>query len=312
MISNYSFQDILLLMAFLVCGSLANAQLPNEKFGKPSKQEWEFTNWDATHPADAIILCKTIKVTYELPNDLYIIGQEDHESLPDGHPDFGTNQNYENDILVQYEVRLRTKILKPEGARHANIDILYYDAVDDKFMTGDEVADLSIKIFTKDEKGKVRKKSIATNAFDKERVNDNYMVMHVVVPDVQAGSIIEYEYKVNSFRNNFLYDWAFQECIPMVHTKYDVDVPVILQFKMDVPTSKLVNTSYKQGRIIYDANRRDFKRAKSCPTNHYIITGDYILPSDVTDPDMKMSTSRISYANAPAYIPEGWTHLKIK
>jgi hypothetical protein len=39
---------------------VANAQLPNEKFGKPSSMEWEFNGWGEAVNADAIILCKTM------------------------------------------------------------------------------------------------------------------------------------------------------------------------------------------------------------------------------------------------------------
>lgn len=38
-IYDYTYRKLFLLAAFLICGGLANAQLPNEKFGKPSKEE---------------------------------------------------------------------------------------------------------------------------------------------------------------------------------------------------------------------------------------------------------------------------------
>ena len=63
---NLSFRKLLLLVAFYACGSMANAQLPNEKFGKPSNLEWEYIGWGDAVDADAIVLCKTMNVTYEL------------------------------------------------------------------------------------------------------------------------------------------------------------------------------------------------------------------------------------------------------
>lgn len=53
---------ISLLFALAACGSIAYAQLPNEKFGKPSNLEWEYKGWGDAIDADAIILCKTMKV----------------------------------------------------------------------------------------------------------------------------------------------------------------------------------------------------------------------------------------------------------
>ena len=311
---NYCFQNILLLVAFLFCGNITNAQLPNDKFGKPSTEEWNFTGWDDAVDADAVILYKSMKVLYQLPAQLYVLGQEDPDGMPDNHPDFGESQNTENGVVVNYEFNLRTKILTPDGARHADIDITFYDAVNDKNFTSDELYDLKIKVFSKNEKGKVVKKSVSTKSFIKERLDDNYMVMHVVVPDVQPGDIIEYQYKVTSFRYTYLYNWMFQECIPTVRTRCDIEIPAFLQFNMNVPENDLVKWYAQPDHITYDANRRDMKKAKSCPSNHYYITGDNILPSSVTGRKLPQLTSRLVSSNdsSPAMMPESSTHLKIK
>ena len=39
---NTMFRKMFMLVAFAACAGIANAQLPNEKFGKPSKMEWDF------------------------------------------------------------------------------------------------------------------------------------------------------------------------------------------------------------------------------------------------------------------------------
>ena len=311
---NYTNWKLVLLVAFLICGSLANAQLPNEKFGKPSKQEWEFTGWDEAPDADAVVLCKTMTVSYRLPNQLYVIGQENGDALPDDSPDFGTSQNYEDGIMVDYEFKLRTKILKPDGVGHANIDIVYYDRVDDQFMTPDELSDLKIKVFTKNSKGKVEKRTVSTGSFVNERVNDYYKVMHVVVPDVQAGSIIEYQYKIASFRHTFLYDWTFQECIPTVYARCDMEIPSFMQFRTDIPTNKFIQTSVKPGHQLYDINRADMKKPKSCPTNRYKIVGSHIPAYDATGRSVAMFISRFLSPSeqGPALMPADRMHLKIK
>lgn len=309
----YTYQKLFFLAAFLICGSLANAQLPNEKFGKPSKEEWEFTGWDDAFDADAVVLCKTMTVSFRLPSQLSIIGQENGDALPDDSPDFGTSQTYEDGIMVDYEFKLRTKILKPDGVGHANIDIVYYDRVDDQFMTPDELSDLKIKVFTKNSKGKVEKRTVNADSFVKERVNDYYQVMHVVVPDVQAGSIIEYQYKITSFRHTFLYDWTFQECIPTVYARCDMEIPAFLQFRAEPPTSTLIQTSVKPGHQLYDINRADMKKPKSCPTNRYKIVGSHIPSYDATGRSVAMFTSRFLPPSdqGPALMPADRTHLKI-
>ena len=243
----------------------------------------------------------------------------------DNIDDFGKNQIDLENVLVKYEFKLRTKILKPEGAKHANIDITYFNVNDDVAISTDVLTNLKIRVFTKNDKGKVEKRNISPDGFVKERIDNNYMVMHVEVPDVDAGSIIEYQYNITSNRPSFLYDWSFQDCIPTVRSKCDIEIPAFLQFKMNVPINKLIQSSVEAGRLAYDTNRADLKRGKTCVTNHYKINGDYILPVDFglqesqSDGDAKKDiianfTSQISTPNIPlpAYMPEGVTHLKIK
>ena len=325
---NSTFLKLLFFIAFFVCGNIVNAQLPNEKFGKPSNMEWEFNGWGDAVNADAIILCKTMTVTYQLSDQVSNFDESDGEIGYDNLTNFGKNQIDDSNILVKYEVRLRTKILKPEGAKHANLDITYYDATDNLSMIADDLSDFKITVFTKNDKGKVEKRNVNTNSFVKERVDDNYMVMHVIVPDVQAGSIIEYKYNITSTRAAYLYDWVFQECIPTVRSKCDIDVPAILQFNMNAPINKLIKSSVEVGQLAYDSNRADLKRGKSCPTNHYKIVGDYILPEDyaqtnenntddknnATDNKIANFTSQLTKPEVtpPANMPEGYTHLKIK
>ena len=305
-----SFLKTLLPVLALVLGRVAKAQLPNEKFGKPSSMEWDFIGWREATDADAVILFKSMKVTYQLTDQVSNNSQDTGIDI-DNLQDFGKNQIDESNILVRYEFRLRTKILQPEGARHANIDITYYDTDNGKTDNNDELTDLKIRVFSKNKKGKVEKRSITANAFARERVDANYMVMHVTVPEVQAGDIIEYQYNISSTRPAFLYDWAFQECIPTLYSKCDIDIPAFMQFNINAPINKRIKSSVEAGRLAYDTNRPDMKKGKSCPTNHYVIVGDYILPEGEK---IAAFTSQIvtPHVTRPAYMPEGCTHLVVK
>ena len=322
---NLSFRKLFLLVAFFACGSLANAQLPNEKFGKPSNLEWEYVGWGDATDADAIILCKTMKVSYELTDQFGSMTENVTELNTDNMQFLGNNRIDESGIIVNYETKLRTKILKPEGAKHANIDITFCDGDLAKNNNNfDEMSDLKVMVFTKNEKGKVEKKKINTADFKKDRVDDNYVVLHVVVPDVQPGSIVEYSYKIRSPRASFIYDWAFQEDIPTLRSKCELEIPAFLKFNMNVPINNLIKSNVEAGMITYDTNRADMKAAKRCRTNHYTIVGDNILPEglalkhnqggNTTKEQVKIAnfTSQITEREQPAYLPKGVTHLKIK
>ena len=155
---NTMFRKMFMLVAFAACAGIANAQLPNEKFGKPSKMEWDFNGWGDAVNADAIILCKTMKVTYQLSDQMFNTNMSDQEISIDNLVDM-TNQIDDSNILVKYEIGLRTKILKPDGAKHANIDITYFSD-NDKISWYDDLQDLKIRVFTKNEKGKVEKRNV--------------------------------------------------------------------------------------------------------------------------------------------------------
>jgi len=316
---DFSFRKLVLFVSLFALAGWTNAQLPNEKFGKPSSMEWEFFGWGDALDEDALILCKTMKVTYKLSDQVANYNRSESSISSDNFTDFGKNQIDPNSILVKHEFRLRTKILKPEGARHANIDITYYDTDGGKSDYNDEITDLKIRIFTKNEKGKVVKTNVETKGFTRERLNENYVVLHCVVPDVQAGSIVEYQYDITSNRPAFLYDWVFQESIPTVFTKCDIDIPAILQFNMNVPIHKLIRSHVEVGRLAYDTNRPDMKKGKSCPTNHYTVIGEYIVPeghplkNNTTADKIAPFTSQIITPGItpPPALPAGSTHLKI-
>ena len=319
-------KKLLLAVAFLALAGMANAQLPNEKFGKPSDLEWDYIGWGDAVGADAIILCKTMKVAYQLSDQVFTNSQSSDVSY-DNLADFGKNEIDDSNILVRHEFRLRTKILKPEGARHANIDITYFNADNEKTFNHDEISDMKVTVFSKNEKGKVVKRKVSTANFVEERVDENYVVRHVVVPDVQAGSIVEYQYNITSTRPTFLYDWVFQEQIPTVRSACDIEIPAFLQFNMNVPINRLIKSSVEVGHLAYDTNRPDMKKGKTCVTNHYKISGDYILPlgqalthnqNGATDnaaaEEIGVFTSKIvkPQVTLPASMPKGSTHLRIK
>lgn len=309
MIMKTLFGKIALTLAFVACGATAMAQFPNEKFGKPSDMEWQYTGWKEAQGADAIVLCKIMNVNYELSDGFNSMINGEGDISSDNMRSLGHNGVDMEGTLVNYEVGLRTKILTAEGAKHANIDIVYQDGKEIKDDNIDEMLELKVRVFTKNEKGKVVKKNINTADFVKERVDDNYKVIHVVVPDVQPGSIIEYTYQVRSPRPAFIYDWTFRECIPVAYSKCDLNIPFQLQFNMNVPIDNHVKGSVVEGRLQYGENRHDMMKAKTVRTNHYTIVGTGIMPTD----NIAGFTSQLKGLDTlPEPLPAGTTHLSIK
>ena len=97
---------ICFLFALVACGSMAYAQLPNEKFGKPSDLEWEYKGWGDAIDADAIVLCKTMKVTYELTDQFGSMTENVTELNADNMQFLGNNRIDESGIIVNYGLRV--------------------------------------------------------------------------------------------------------------------------------------------------------------------------------------------------------------
>ena len=281
MIVQFFFNNMRYLLVFIVtflcCFSTAEAQSPNLKWGKPSQIEWDFVAWGEAPDVEAVILNRTMDVTYVISKSF---ADQSSGNLELSYSRAGMMGSNSNQVAsMTYENKLRIKILKDVGARYANIDIIYYEDSKDR-KEYDEIISPKVAVFSKNEKGKVSRRSIKAEGFSREAVNDYYKVLHVQIPDVKAGDIIEYQYFVTSSRVAFLYDFSFQEDIPVLYAKCDMDIPAFLQFDMKVPVHPLIKSKVERGTVRSEATMGDYQAPKTFATNHYIIEAHDILPKD--------------------------------
>jgi Domain of Unknown Function with PDB structure (DUF3857) len=66
--------------------------------------------------------------------------------------------------------------------------------------------------------------------FYTEKLNESVSVKKFAFPKLQEGSIIEYEYTIESSNLLELYPWYFQEAIPVRHSELIVNIPGILNY----------------------------------------------------------------------------------
>ena len=298
----------------------------NLKFGKPSQLDWSMVGWSETPDAEAVVLCKTLKVSYELTGSFTSYDQSTSEVSLDSYANSGMNKYIEEgNTTMTYETKMRTKILKEGGEKYANIDIIYFD--DKKVKAAyDEFKNFSVVVF-KNDNGKVKKVKCGKEIFKDERLNDFYMVRHVIVPDVHAGDIIEYQYDLYSKRVAFLYDWQVQEDdIPVMYSHCDMDIPLFLQFDMQVPIHPFVTSKVEEGLIFLPQEGSDLQAPKRCKTNHYTIEAKDMLPRSLdlqrrTEKDntaqVKASEGKIRavinvpYIVKPEFLPSGKYHIMV-
>ncbi|APQ16603.1 hypothetical protein BTR34_04315 [Maribacter hydrothermalis] len=162
-------------------------------------------------------------------------------------------------LITTYHAKV--KILKKDGFKYADIEIPLYKSKDRK----DKL--VSIKAITHNNQVK---HYIKKSDFFEEEVNDKWSQTNFTFPNVQEGSILEYEYEMQSpFYFNFT-GWNFQDDIPKVYSEFNARIPGNWHYnrslkgglKLDVNEAKIKKACF------------DFpgtKRATDCEELKYVI-----------------------------------------
>jgi hypothetical protein len=202
------------------------------------------TVYEDDKDAPAVVLCQLTTVGYTM--DFY---------------------NY----LVDYNVKTRIKVLKDEGKEYANVSIIYIDNMDEQFAQ-ENIEDFKAVAYNM-ENGKVKKTRIGMEKIYKERIDKDYMRAKIAIPQVKAGTVIEYEYKLHSNVFYHIYDWEAQKDIPVVYTNYRLEIPTIFIFNVETAGIQQLNSTVTQGVLNYQVASGDMAKKYQRYTNIYNCTG---------------------------------------
>jgi hypothetical protein len=233
----------LFLLAFCVLNALAQTSEPNLKWGKPTDEELNMTEYAADKDAKAVVLCHLTSVNYTM--DLY---------------------NY----LVDYQVKKRIKILKDEGKEYANISIPYIYNINEEY--GIESIESFKATAYNIVNGKVVKTKIGKEQIHSERVDEDYMLAKVAIPQAREGTVIEYEYTRHSNVFFHIFDWEAQEEIPVMFAQYRLEIPSIFIFNVETSGIQTLESSHSTGSLTYKIASDNMTRPSSCKTNIYLCT----------------------------------------
>ena len=175
------------------------------------------------------------------------------------------------DYLVDYKIKKRIKILKDEGKSYADISIPYISNLDEDNGT-ELIEDFKATAFNMVD-GKVVKTRIGKEKIHTERINEDYMLAKVAIPQVKAGTVIEYEFTRHSNVYYRIYDWDAQEDIPVVFAQYRLEIPSTLIFNVETSGFQMLQTSCSTGSLTYNTSSGQMTRTSSCKTNIYLCTG---------------------------------------
>lgn len=188
-------QLLLVILLGLILPPAFSQEPSKIKFGKLTPSDFEPTVYSVDSSASAVIIADI--------GSTEIVG------------------NQKGSFSLVFKNFRRARVLNKNGYDLADVEIRIYD-------DGRNEEDLvSLKAVTYNlENGKiVETKLDVKSAVFKDRISKNLVIKKFTFPNIKEGSIIEYEYKLNSDFIFNLQPWSFQGAYPRLWSEYNVSMP---------------------------------------------------------------------------------------
>ena len=143
----------------------------NCSYGKVGKSDMDMTDYPKDKSAEAVVISDVGSSFFEQTNDNF-------------------------DLI--YERTTRLKVFKEAGIKWASIEIPYYRQGD----IYEEVYDIEASTYNLTD-GMFTRTNLDLNSCHEEKLNEYWNLKKFAMPNVKAGSVIEYHYKV---RSQFLFN----------------------------------------------------------------------------------------------------------
>lgn len=238
----------LLLLFFLTVGFL---KAQNYTFGKVSDEEV----LEKIHPLDSSAVAA---VLYRLVNIRYEYSQS-------------------SGFSTITEVHERIKIYKKEGFNYATVSELLYSSD----SGGEKEVFRGLKAYTYNlQDGKLEESKLKSSDTFTEEVSKYYSREKFTLPNVKEGSVIEYEYSVNSPFYYNIDEIKLQFDIPIKKQKISVQIPEYFVFGPQIKGYLEVTpkASTKSGKITFNNKNRSSSGGFSGTTTTYSTSSvDYSI-----------------------------------
>ncbi len=208
------------LILYLLIPFFAFTQDAFPDFGKPTAEELRIKTCLFDPEADAVVL--------------------KHEAI--------SEFSWSGKIFTQHHFKI--KILKESAFDRANILIPFYSK--DNIETVEKIRG----VVTNNDGGTPEIHFLESGAIYTVKKNDHWSEVRLSMPSVQVGSIIEYYYINTILGVNNIEDWYFQKDIPVLVSKFELNVGKRLEFTYQIISSESnkVKTTKKDRTIIFEMN----------------------------------------------------------
>lgn len=204
---------------------------------------------------------------------------------------FKTGKTYfdttpEGYFMLVTEVKTKVKIYKKEGYKYATVEMPFYTGGKQVRLYFDDVATFNLV------GDKIEKTKLKSDGEFEEKVNENYSLKKITLPNVKEGSILEYRYTLKTPYFTFFPDWYFQYEIPVDHVEYDVRIPQYFTYRrflkgfvdIKVSSEDVVASAirrYNESKVVYKGD--NIKAIKEAPyvnnMENYVSMIQYELAS---------------------------------
>lgn len=204
---------------------------------------------------------------------------------------FKTGKTYfdttpEGYFMLVTEVKTKVKIYKKEGYKYATVEMPFYTGGKQVRLYFDDVATFNLV------GDKIEKTKLKSDGEFEEKVNENYSLKKITLPNVKEGSILEYRYTLKTPYFTFFPDWYFQYGIPVNHVEYDVRIPQYFTYRrflkgfvdIKVSSEDIVSSAirnYNESKVVYKGD--NIKAIKEAPyvnnMDNYVSMIQYELAS---------------------------------
>lgn len=189
-------KQLLFILLLVTAKLLAQNDHPCE-FGKIVRNDFEYTECPFDKDAEAVVLY-----------------------------DRGESSFIERDgFNVVFKRHVRIKILKDAGVEWAKVEIPYYQSNN----IYESIYDLEAVSYNF-ENGVAKRVDMDKSNCHVEKKSENWQVTKFAIPNVKAGTVIEYRYNIESQYVFNLRDWAFQWRIPVLFSEYSVSMIPFYQY----------------------------------------------------------------------------------
>lgn len=212
-------RNLLLLVLVLAVHSLM-AHERDFAFGKISAAEQALTVYDKDSTASAVVL-----------------------------NEFGTSRiGYRFDLTLRFEYHVRIKILNDQALDQAKVSIPLRRSDNNRFET---LSDLEAATYYIDADGGLREAKLDKKQVFKRNKSAYFDEVSFAMPNVKAGSIIEYQYIIESPFIFSFRTWEFQSEIPKMASEYVAVIPAKYKYNVILRGFLKLHTS-GQGSLLRD------------------------------------------------------------